>query len=42
MEAFSKVKPKNIKFADYEMDLTLGSGSFGRVKLARLYFFLLL
>ena len=35
MEAFNKVKPKKIKIADYEMDRTLGSGSFGHVKLRR-------
>ena len=35
MEAFNKVKPKKIKLSDYEMDRTLGSGSFGRVKLAK-------
>ena len=28
-----KVQPKKIKLSDYEMDRTLGSGSFGRVKL---------
>ena len=32
MEEFMKVKPKKIKLSDYEMDRTLGSGSFGRVK----------
>ena len=35
MEAFNKIKPKKIKLSDYEMDRTLGSGSFGRVKLAK-------
>ena len=30
-----KVKPKKIKLSDYKMDRTLGSGSFGRVKLAK-------
>ena len=30
-----KVQPKKIKLSDYEMDRTLGSGSFGRVKLAK-------
>ena len=35
MEAFNKVQPKKIKVADYEMLRTLGSGSFGRVKLAK-------
>ena len=35
MEEFMKVKPKKIKLSDYEMDRTLGSGSFGRVKLAK-------
>ena len=35
MDAFNKVKPKKINLADYQMDRTLGSGSFGRVKLAK-------
>ena len=35
MEAFNKIKPKKVKLTDYEMDRTLGSGSFGRVKLAK-------
>ena len=35
MEAFNKVKPKKVKISDYEMQRTLGSGSFGRVKLAK-------
>ena len=35
MEAFMKVQPKKIKLSDYEMDRTLGSGSFGRVKLSK-------
>ena len=35
MEAFNKVQPKKIKLSDYEMDRTLGSGSFGRVKLSK-------
>ena len=35
MEALNKVKPKKIKLGEYEMDRTLGSGSFGRVKLAK-------
>ena len=35
MEDFNKVKPKKVKLSDYEMDRTLGSGSFGRVKLAK-------
>ena len=30
-----KVQPKKIKLTDYEMDRTLGSGSFGRVKLSK-------
>ena len=30
-----KVQPKKIKLSDYEMSRTLGSGSFGRVKLAK-------
>ena len=35
MEAFNKVQLKKIKVSDYEMSRTLGSGSFGRVKLAK-------
>ena len=35
MEEFNKIKPKKIKLSDYETDRTLGSGSFGRVKLAK-------
>ena len=35
MEAFNKVKPKKIKLSDYDMNRVLGSGSFGRVKLAK-------
>ena len=35
MDAFLKVKPKQIKISDYEFDRTLGTGSFGRVKLAK-------
>ena len=35
MEDFNKVKPKKVKLSDYEMDRTLGSGSFGRDKLAK-------
>ena len=35
MEVFNKVKPKKIKVSDYEMGRTLGSGSFGRVKLSK-------
>ena len=35
MEAFNKVQPKKINVSDYEMQRTLGSGSFGRVKLAK-------
>ena len=35
MEAFMKIQPKKIKLSDYEMDRVLGSGSFGRVKLAK-------
>ena len=35
MEEFNKVKPKKIEFGEYKMDRTLGSGSFGRVKLAK-------
>lgn len=30
-----KVLPKKVKFDDYEILNTLGTGSFGRVKLAR-------
>jgi serine/threonine protein kinase len=35
MEEFIKVQPKKIKLSDYELARTLGSGSFGRVKLAK-------
>ena len=35
MEEFNKVKPKKIKLPEYQMNRTLGSGSFGRVKLAK-------
>ena len=35
MEEFNKVKPKKIELGEYKMDRTLGSGSFGRVKLAK-------
>ena len=35
MEEFSKVKPKKIKLEEYHFDRTLGTGSFGRVKLAK-------
>ena len=35
MEAFNKIKPKKIKLSDYVMDRILGSGFFGRVKLAK-------
>ena len=35
MEAFNKVQPKKVNVSDYEMQRTLGSGSFGRVKLAK-------
>ena len=35
MEAFNKVKPKKINLSDYDMNRVLGSGSFGRVKLAK-------
>ena len=35
MEEFNKVKPNKINLAEYEMKRTLGSGSFGRVKLAK-------
>ena len=31
-----KIKPKKIKLTDYEIDRTLGSGSFGRVKLEKI------
>ncbi len=35
MEDFNKVKPKKVKLSEYEMDRILGSGSFGKVKLAK-------
>lgn len=35
MEAFSKIIPKKVKLSDYTMNRTLGTGSFGRVKLAK-------
>ena len=35
MEEFAKVKPKKIKLEEYHLDRTLGTGSFGRVKLAK-------
>ena len=35
MDAFSKVIPKKIKLSDYTIERTLGTGSFGRVKLAK-------
>ena len=35
MDAFSKVIPKKIKLSDYTTERTLGTGSFGRVKLAK-------
>lgn len=35
MEAFLKVKPKKINLSDYEFERVLGTGSFGRVKLAK-------
>jgi serine/threonine protein kinase len=35
MEEFNKIKPKKIDLADYTFETTLGSGSFGRVKLSK-------
>ena len=35
MDAFSKVIPKKVKLSDYTIERTLGTGSFGRVKLAK-------
>ena len=35
MDAFLKVVPKKVKLSDYRIDRTLGTGSFGRVKLAK-------
>ena len=35
MDAFSKKKKKKIKLSDYTIERTLGTGSFGRVKLAK-------
>ena len=35
MDAFSKVIPKKIKLSDHTTERTLGTGSFGRVKLAK-------
>jgi protein kinase A len=35
MEAFLKVQPRKIKLGDYQLDRTLGTGSFGRVKLSK-------
>ena len=35
MEAFSKIIPKKVKLSDYTRERTLGTGSFGRVKLAK-------
>ena len=35
MDAFLKVVPKTVKLSDYQIDRTLGTGSFGRVKLAK-------
>lgn len=35
MEAFSKIVPKKVKLSDYITERTLGTGSFGRVKLAK-------
>jgi len=35
MEAFLKVQPRKIKLSDYQLDRTLGTGSFGRVKLSK-------
>lgn len=35
MEAFNNVKPKRVNLSDYTIEQTLGTGSFGRVKLSK-------
>ena len=35
MDALSKVSPKKVSLSNYTMDKTLGTGSFGRVKLGK-------
>lgn len=35
MDALSKITPKKVSLSNYQMDRTLGTGSFGRVKLAK-------
>ena len=35
MDVLSKVSPKKVSLSNYQMDKTLGTGSFGRVKLAK-------
>ena len=35
MDAFLKVVPKKVNLSDYQIDRTLGTGCFGRVKLAK-------
>ena len=35
MEAFNKTMPKKVNLSDYTFEQTLGTGSFGRVKLSK-------
>ena len=35
MDEFNKIKPKRINVSDYQIEQTLGTGSFGRVKLSK-------
>ena len=36
MDGFNDVKPKKVNIANYEIFRTLGTGTFGRVKLGKL------